>query len=343
MVEERAVVPCIEGIDKDDIPQEILGSRTPLLLKQLVKGWPAVRMAAKGDQEAMDYVKSFYNGRATVVCKMEPKAAGRLFYNAKLTELEYLSYKGRIDETLDAIAIGLGEQDPPGYYIASNIIDTHLPGFRSENDLKLPRVPDPPVSQETVSIWIGTATTATCHYDALDNIACCVAGRRRFTLFPPDQVHNLYPGPLEPTPGGQVISLVDFRNPDFTVFPRFDEALKNALIAELEPGDALYLPSMWWHHVEGLAPFNLLVNYWWSEAPQYLTSGMNALYAALLGIRDKPEHEREGWKQLFDHYVFNGSSPAVQNIPEEAQGLLKPLDDNQARKLRALLINKLNR
>jgi hypothetical protein len=36
-------------------------------------------------------------------------------------------------------------------------------------------------------------------------------------------------------------------------------------MVELEPGDALHIPSMWYHHVEGLEPFNMLVNYWWRE------------------------------------------------------------------------------
>ena len=41
-----------------------------------------------------------------------------------------------------------------------------------------------------------------------------VAGRRRFTLFPPEQVANLYIGPLDLTPAGQPVSLVDQAQPD---------------------------------------------------------------------------------------------------------------------------------
>jgi oxalate decarboxylase/phosphoglucose isomerase-like protein (cupin superfamily) len=57
---------------------------------------------------------------------------------------------------------------------------------------------------------------------------------------------------------------VSFRDPDFTRFPRFREALKHAIVAELEPGDALYIPSLWWHHVESIGVLNAMVNYWWS-------------------------------------------------------------------------------
>lgn len=343
MLKIENYVPAIEGVDKFNIPHELIEARKPAVLKQLVGDWPLVHSGRQSAHSAVDYIKTFYNGRPTIVCKTAPEYKGRLFYDDSLENLHYQSYKGRIDETLDAILETLEQDLPPGFYIASNHIDTHLPGLEKANAIKLPQTGDPESAKETVSIWIGNATTASCHFDALDNIACCVAGKRRFTLFPPDQVKNLYPGPLEPTPGGQVISLVDFCDPDYEQFPRFAEALEHASVAELEPGDALYLPSMWWHHVEALNGFNLLINYWWNEAPFYLSSGMNALYAAMLGIRDKPAHEREAWRALFDYYIFSGSDPAQENIPEKAQGFLARINRNSARKLRALLMNKLNR
>ena len=340
-IENRTRV--VHGLSPCTIPADVIQSKEPLILKQLVSDWPIVKAGQESDRSVMDYLCGFYNGRPTIVCKLEPEANGRLFYNDKLTRLGYSSYKGRIDETLEAIYKGLKDEKPHGYYIASNIICTHLPGLREDNDIEVPRPIDDRLNSETVSIWVGTATVASCHYDALDNIACCVAGKRRFTLFPPDQISNLYPGPLEPTPGGQVISLVDFDKPNFEQFPKFSEAISNAQVAELEPGDALFLPSMWWHQVQSLAPFNILINYWWTDAPRYMTSGMNALYAAMLGIRDKPQHEREAWKHVFDYYIFNGSDSATSQIPDDAQGLLADLDELNARKLRALLINKLNR
>lgn len=331
------------GINSHNIPKDVINSAEPVVLKQLVSDWPIVQAGRASDRESVDYLKSFYNGTPTIVCKIPAENKGRMFYSDDCTKLDYESFKGRIDETLDAILAGVNQINDPAYYIASNIIDTHLPGFRHENDIVLPREKHPDAMEERVSIWIGGATTATCHFDALDNIACCVAGKRKFTLFPPDQISNLYPGPLEPTPGGQVISLVDFQNPDFQKFPRFQDALTTAQVVDLEPGDALFLPSMWWHHVESLAPYNILVNYWWDDTPSFLTSGMNALHFAMLGIRDKSAHEREGWKHVFNHYIFDGSEKANSFIPLEARGFLHKLDRLGVRKLRALLINKLNR
>lgn len=336
-------VSVIECRTSGEVPEDLELGKAPAILKGLVKDWPIVKAAGRSNASGMDYLKRFYNGQPTIVCKLAPDKKGRLFYNYDCTRLDYESYRGKVDDTLDAIYEQIGAPNPVGYYIASNVINTHFPGMDIENYLDLPRLQKEDVKDETVSIWIGNATTASCHYDALENIACCVAGRRRFTLFPPDQVDNLYPGPLEPTPGGQVISLVDFKEPDYNRFPGFREALNNAQYADLEPGDALYLPSMWWHHVEGLEPFNLLINYWWTDAPKYLTSGMNALYMAMLAVRDKPKHERDAWRCLFDYYIFEGHEKASKQLPDEAKGLLEKIDAKSARKLRALLINSLNR
>lgn len=333
----------LQGINPQDIPRELINSAEPVVFKRLVNDWPVVKAGKVSAQASADYLKSFYNGNPTIVCKIPPENNGRMFYNENCTLLDYESFKGRIDETLDAILAGVDQTDQPAYYIASNIIATHLPGFSDTNAISIPRNMHPDAMPERVSIWIGGATTATCHFDALDNIACCAAGKRRFTLFPPDQISNLYPGPLEPTPGGQVISLVDFKNPDLQKFPRFNDALLSAQVAELDPGDALYIPSMWWHHVESLEPYNILVNYWWDDAPAFLTSGMNSLYMAMLGIRDKSAHEREAWKHVFNHYIFDGPEKSNAFIPSEARGFLGVLDRLGARKLRALLINKLNR
>ncbi|AGH44341.1 cupin-like domain-containing protein [Paraglaciecola psychrophila] len=81
------------------------------------------------------------------------------------------------------------------------------------------------------------------HFDEASNIAVVAAGKRRFTFFPPEQIKNLYIGPLDFTPSGQPISLVNLRDPDLKRFPRYEEAYKNAMSVELNPGDAIYIPS----------------------------------------------------------------------------------------------------
>jgi ribosomal protein L16 Arg81 hydroxylase len=115
------------------------------------------------------------------------------------------------------------------------------------------------------------------------------------------------------------------------------------LQVELAPGDAIFIPSMWWHHVQALEAFNVLVNYWWSSMPAWIPTPMHALHHALWAIRDRPEAEKQAWRAVFEHYVFGDARGAGAHLPEPARGLLAPLDETTARQLRAMLIDRLNR
>jgi hypothetical protein len=114
-------------------------------------------------------------------------------------------------------------------------------------------------------------------------------------------------------------------------------------VAELEPGDILFYPALWWHHVEALDGFNAMVNYWWNVSPAFMDSPQNTLLHAMLSLRDRPEAEKRGWQALFDYYIFGPSDRPTAHLPEAARGPLAPLDDLGARRLRAMLLNKLNR
>jgi hypothetical protein len=340
MIHITRSIPEIEGANHACLPvAELLATAQPRVLRGLVRDWAATQAARRSEREVVDYVRSFYNGKPVGYSIGGPEIDGRLFYNEDFTKLNFVAERAPLDEILARILRHAADARPPTIYVGSTLIDSYLPGFRQENDLALAAhgIDAPP------SIWIGNRTIASCHYDAPNNIACCVAGRRRFTLFPPDQIHNLYPGPFEPTPGGQAISLVDFANPDFDRYPRFRAALDAAMSVEVGPGDAVFVPSMWWHHVEGLDSFNLLVNYWWSTSPAYIPTPMHALYHALWTLRDRPENEKQAWRNVFEYYVFGPPGRAAEHLPDAARGPLGPIDDDMARTLRAMLISKLNR
>ena len=238
-----------EGCRPDALPiDELVEAGEPVVLKGVASHWGLVQAGKRTAADAMAYLTGYYNGRPVQYSRGGPEIAGRPFYNDDFTELNFEVRRSGLDEVLDGIAAHLDDAQAPMVYVASLLVDGSLPGFRAENDIDLGAygIHAPP------SIWIGNRVVASCHYDAPNNLACCAVGRRRFTLFPPEQIANLYPGPLEPTPGGQAVSVVDFSQPDFARYPRFREALANAQCAILEPGDAIFIPSMWWHHVQGL-------------------------------------------------------------------------------------------
>jgi hypothetical protein len=333
-------VRVIEGCQPDDFPlQQLLLDAQPVLLKGLVKDWGLTKAGLRSTAAALDYLRSFYNGLTVNTFVGLPQIKGRYFYNEDLTGFNYEAQRVPMDKVLNEIQAHLQDAQPPSFYIGSTTIDACLPGLRNENDLPFDKLGYDPLA----SIWIGNRSVIASHQDAPVNLACTVVGRRRFTLFPPDQIANLYPGSLELNPGGRAISMVDFANPDYARYPRFREALAVAQVAEMEPGDALFLPSLWWHQVEGLSEFNVLINYWWSISPGYLGDVMKALHHAIWTLRDRPESEKLAWKNIFDYYVFGPSQLAGEHLPEHARGQLGPMDDAQARQIRAMLINHLNR
>ncbi|MBD0426488.1 cupin-like domain-containing protein [Aquisalinus flavus] len=320
-----------------DLPEAVMESPEPVILRGWVSDWPVVKAARANDKALHDYLSRFDRGAVVPVSVGPPALQGRVFYTDDFSSSNADRGTAAIGEVLRRIA-DTGTQDaPPLIYLASATIDDCLPGFREENDVGF-GAHDP-----LASIWIGTRTRIAAHNDLPRNLACVAAGRRRFTLFPPDQLPNLYIGPIENTPASRPISLVDFADPDLDRFPRFAEAMQHAQVAEMEAGDALFIPSMWWHHVEALEAFNVLVNYWWRTVPDYLGTPQDVLNHAMLTIRDMPPEEKRIWKQYFDHYVFENDETTAAHIPAHARGMLDPITDQSARRLRALLLNRLNR
>ena len=347
MIDIARKTPVVEGLRPDQIPfDEILTLQRPTIFRGMARDWPLVRAGLVSPRAAMDELLSHDRGERFIGYTGAPEIKGRFGYDDAVTRLNFQTertplpaFLERIEQTLD----GPGDEPgAPSLYIGSSDIDAYLPGLRAENDLglDLTALGD---ATPLASIWIGNRTVAAAHYDMSNNIAVCAVGRRRFTLFPPEQVENLYPGPLDMTPGGQAVSMVDFDASDFERFPRFRDALAAAQVAELEPGDVLVYPALWWHQVEALAPFNVLVNYWWNAAPAFMDTPMNTLLHGLLSLRDRPDFEKQAWKKLFDYYVFGPADRAGAHLPEGARGDLGPMDDRKARRLRAYLLNRLNR
>ena len=327
----------VTGVKPDGLSPEILSATEPLLLKGMVADWPIVRAARQSTNSAVTYIRRFDQGATVGAFLGAPDNKGRVFYNEDLTGFNYQPVKLSFEKLLDELQQYMGDELAPSYYLGSTTVDICLPGFRDENDIDFGNI-DP-----LASIWLGNRTRIAAHYDVPDNIACCAAGRRRFILFPPSELQNLYIGPLDFTPAGQAISMVDFSDPDFEKHPRFRVALKNALIADMEPGDAIFIPSMWWHHVDSLDGFNVLINYWWRRSPSFMGTPANALEHALLSLRDLPEEQRKAWHEIFKFYIFDFKEEAIAHIPEERRGVLSPIDETMARKLRAKLLNMLNR
>ncbi len=320
MLQNAEKIREVSGVDARALPAGLLESTEPLVLRGLVSHWPMVRAALESSQAASRYLLGFYRDATVGAMLGAPEIEGRFFYNEDLSGFNFKTERMRLDAVLDGNRAVRVDARPRSIYVGSTTIDTALPGFREHNDIDLG------ARKALASIWIGNRARIAAHHDLPDNLACVVAGHRRFTLFPPEQLANLYVGPLDLTPAGQAISLVDFARPDLARFPRFAQAAQAARVAELGPGDAIFIPSMWWHHIESLDALNVLVNYWWRQSPAYMDAPIGALMLAIMTVRDLPPAQRAAWQNLFRHYVFDADANTAAHIPEPSRGSLGTLE-----------------
>lgn len=328
---EAAHVPELEGT----LDRLLQGSDRPFVVRRLAAHWPLVQAGADGRDTLFAYLRSHARDRDFVwTVGMEPGSS--IFYNTDMA-VNFRMAKGRFDALLAQMASAIDAGQDQLVYAGSIDIPLHFTALDAENHLDLG------ARQPIASIWIGTRTTVAAHSDFPSNIAVCAAGQRRFTLFPPNQFANLYLGPLDNTPAGRAVSLVDHDAPDFTVHPGYREALEHCQVAVLEPGDAVYVPSGWYHRVEAIEPVNVLVNYWWRESPHWMGEPQEALLHAILSLRELPAAQRAVWRDMFDHYVFSGGEAAARHLPDGARGVLDPLDVHSAGRLRAFLLRSLSR
>jgi hypothetical protein len=322
--------------DPAELDAHLREATTPFVVRGLIADWPMVQAGRRSSRAARDYIQAHARDLPFAVSVGTPDSGGRLFYD-DAHGMNFQMLRAKLPEIFARIDANEGVGDAHAIYLASIDMHQFFVGLHEANHVDLgDRTP-------LASIWMGTPTRIAAHNDVPDNLACVAVGRRRFTVFPRDQFRNLYLGPVDNTPAGRAVSMVDFHDPDFAAHPGFREALKHGQVAELEAGDALYIPAMWWHHVEGLAAFNVLVNYWWRDAPRWLGQPQDALNHAMLAIRDLPEDEKRHWRDMFDHYVFANGPEVADHIPEAARGVLAPLTPDSAGRLRAFLLRALSR
>ncbi|MBO9519873.1 MAG: cupin-like domain-containing protein [Porphyrobacter sp.] len=316
-------------VDYARFHEEIRPAGQPVVMRDLAADWPGVVSARQGNRDILEYLLRFGPARPVSGIMAPSEHEGRFFYNADMSGLNFTAHHGSLARFLGEL-LKLSEEDrPSAIAVQSETLPNLLPGFVEAN-------PMPLLPQVVPRIWIGNRVRVAPHYDLMENIGVCLAGRRRFTVFPPDQLPNLYPGPFELTPAGTPVSMVDPLAPDLDRYPRYAEAWSHAQQATLEPGDALYLPYAWWHGVEALEPVSILVNYWWNEAPEGTGGGYDALLHAMLAYRHLPADERRVWRMMFDHYIFSDSDPAA-HLPDHARGIMSPASPRLFKQMRQML------
>lgn len=306
----------------------------PAVLRGFCSDWPATKAAAQSWTWLADYLRQFDTGTAAQAFVGPPSINGRYFYSDDLTAFNFERLSMPLSQALDRMEAAARDPQQPSIYFGSVRAEDHVPRFVEHNRLAI--VP----SSTGARLWLGNASFVSCHYDTFDNVACVVSGRRRFILYPPDAVADLYVGPIDFTMAGPPVALAVGSEPEDARFPRFETIRDRAIIAELGPGDALYLPKLWWHQVEATDPLNLLVNYWWDAFSAGRDAPYTAMMLAMISIAERPAAERAAWRAFFDHYVFRPNGHPLAHLPADRHGILGPLKENYGR-IRARIMQTL--
>lgn len=338
MIDQLQRAPEISATEPRSAIDSALGGGRPVVLRGAFAGWPFVREASRSDEAAVAYLDRFYNGRPVNAVVGPSSERGRFFYRPDSKEMNFQTASQLLSNVLKGLLQQRSSERPLGIAMQAVSAPDCLPGLEEDN-------PNPLVPAGThARVWIGNAVTVAPHFDVADNLACVIAGRRRFILFPPDQTPNLYPGPIDVTPANVPISMVSLESPELERFPRYREALAAAVVADLDPGDAIYIPYLWWHGVQSLAGFNVLMNYWWNRDELSAQHPFGALlHLAYILYRDMPAVHREGWRALYDHYVFQTGGDPMQALDAAHRYYPRKLEPKDVAELKDALRNLLGR
>ncbi|WP_337879313.1 cupin-like domain-containing protein [Rheinheimera sp.] len=330
----------LTGISQQQFFQDIVPARRPVILSGLVTDWPVTQAALQSPAELHRYLVGFDNGTEVDTLLLDPATKGEVFYSADMMGFNFERRKYPVAVVLQQLLKIAGQPGAIHIALQSAELKRCLPGLMEQN-------PTPYLSADIVGrIWLGNRITVPTHLDHADNLACVVAGRRVFTLFPPEQVQNLYIGPVDFAPTGAPISMVRKSEETSIRYPKFSQAKAASLRAELEPGDVLFLPALWWHQVESLDDVNLLLNYWWggsigSDAVEQ--SPYDAMLHSMMALNGLPDDLRNAWASLFEYFVLRKGADQFVHIPPEVSAMQRDLTSKRKKELLTWLISQLQK
>ena len=328
-------IPVWENVDYDCFHNEIVPLNQPAVIKSLVSDWPLVKAANKSASSAVDYLKPFDKQASISALVGAPEINGRFFYNDNLTDLNFKHAKVTLSVGLDRLLAIKNNSKPHAIILQTPQLGDVMPDFQ-------PLHHQPLLKKSTnTNMWVGNRAVVAPHYDIYDNLACVAAGSRKFTLFPPDQINNLYPGPILSTPAGVPISLVDIRDPDLKQFPKYIKALDVGFEATLDIGDAIFVPALWWRGIESLKSFNILFNYIWESENKQTVSPQDSLLHGMLSIANLDEAKRHAWQQFFEYYVFKTKDEPSDHLPNNLKDITTGLSLNEEAGIRKFLAEML--
>lgn len=256
---EPTDVPRISPPSKAAFESEFVRPSRPVVLRGVIDDWPAM------EKWSLDYLAREFGDRQLPVVREKRRSQ----YDSR-QGLHYESV--RLADYCDLIADG----EPHDLYMTVRVHEA-LPELFAD-------IRQPPYSAGAAwarsRFWLGAADTkGPLHRDLAENLYAQIRGRKQFLLLDKRLTRLVYRHPFYS--GVPNYSPVDAENPDLARFPRFRDA--PLLRAVVEPGDLLYIPSLWWHQAHSLTT-SISVNLWWLNGPMVAVARLAEFYMRVRGL-----------------------------------------------------------
>ncbi|PBC30364.1 JmjC domain-containing protein [Apis cerana cerana] len=222
--------------------KEIFMPKIPAILKDCIKHWKALKQ-----WKDLKYLINVAGNR------LVPIEIGSRYTDENWSQ-QLLNFSEFLQKYI------LTKNDQIGY-LAQHQLFEQIPELK--DDFTIPEycnfTDNDDVKQPDINVWFGpSGTVSPLHFDPKNNFLCQVFGYKRIILYHPNDSSNLYPYDTRLLNN---TAQVDPLSPNYEKWPNFIKA--RGLMTYLKPGEMLYIPPKWWHHVTSLTS-SFSVSFWWS-------------------------------------------------------------------------------
>ena len=214
----------VKNISKEEFVKNFYKPQRPVLIEELTKDWPAYE---KWD---IDYIQSLAGEQVVPLYNNEPtKGRKKSVVPAK---------KMRLYDYLEIL-----KSEPTDLRMFFYNVLQKMPELT--RDFSYPDIGLPFFKKLPVMFFGGKGSKVLAHYDMdlADLLHVHFHGHKRVTLFAPDQARHLYKVPFTV----HNLEVIDMDNPDFDKYPALQ--LAEGISVDMKHGDALYMPSGYWHYI----------------------------------------------------------------------------------------------
>jgi len=221
---KHSPVKQLTVLSEHDFVKDYKNTSTPIVLTELMSDWPATH------KWNVDYLKQVAGDQVVPVYSSKP-AQGKQHQHAAEKQMPLSAYLELLEN---------GENDLRMFFY--NILE-NVPALLEDFDY--PSLGMKFFKRLPVLFVGGKGAKVQMHYDIdLANLVLChFGGPKRVLLIPPEQTEFMYKVPFS----FSALHSVDFGSPDFDQHPAL--AKLDGYVAELKHGDALFIPSGYWHYI----------------------------------------------------------------------------------------------